>query len=580
METGEIDDMRLPDVIPDWVLADWPLPSAPAVCTCEPTEPEPVRWAIPGVTWGAAAPAGPVPVSPMVRALQAAAAAVCALDPGLASPEQAMSDAEAVEAVSQQLRVHGVRRLADVTARELHALRGYRSAGAWLRDTRPDADSTDARLATRLRGHAMVTTAVDGGDLSLGAARKVLAALGRCRPHVDQPDRLIDCQPGEQVVTAVVGHVVDLVAGCLLGLHDDHPLLIELLTRTTAINASVEACAGQLERLEAAFVLLATHVPVSMLGSCLEELVLAVVPSLLEERDARGRERAGLDLQLKGDGTGWHLEGDLDLQCGERLWTALRAEARRDPHNPADTAAAAALRAEGIDPYDETADGATAGGARAGAGHAPTDAAQAATDAVGGVLIPDGAAVDVDPATGWPRSRRHRMHDAFNALLGRYLEHGLGGTSHKTPVQVNVTLTADALTGAPGARPPTADSGATISRTLLRRWWCDSNVTAYVLSRGGQALRAVHLGRTLTALERRGAHLEHRNRCAGVGCCRSGLDPTVELRPHHVIGYADSGSTSLDDTILVCDVLHRDIHEGHRRVRLRNGRHLTEAGWA
>jgi len=33
------------------------------------------------------------------------------------------------------------------------------------------------------------------------------------------------------------------------------------------------------------------------------------------------------------------------------------------------------------------------------------------------------------------------------------------------------------------------------------------------------------------------------------------------------------------DTILVCDVLHRDLHEGQRRVRLRNGRYLTENGW-
>jgi len=32
------------------------------------------------------------------------------------------------------------------------------------------------------------------------------------------------------------------------------------------------------------------------------------------------------------------------------------------------------------------------------------------------------------------------------------------------------------------------------------------------------------------------------------------------------------------DTILVCDVLHRDLHKGQQRVRLRNGRYLTEKG--
>jgi len=37
--------------------------------------------------------------------------------------------------------------------------------------------------------------------------------------------------------------------------------------------------------------------------------------------------------------------------------------------------------------------------------------------------------------------------------------------------------------------------------------------------------------------------------------------------------------SALWDTILVFDVLHRDLHEGQRRVRLRNGRYLTENGW-
>jgi len=636
-------DMRLPELIPDWVLTDWLEPLEPSACSClhsepelaEPTlvdpdlvdpdlvdpdlrypppelvdpelvdrGPELAGWAIPGVTWQqpSASPV-PVAVTAAVQALQAAAAVVCAIDPASLSAEQAMSDAEALQDLGQQLRVHGVRRLADVTTRELHTLRGFRSTTAWLRNTQPDADSSDAGLSRRLQGYQRLSTAVEGGELSLVAARKVVLALGRCRPHVDQLDGRIDGQPGEQVITAVVGHVVDLVCGCVLGMSDGDPRLLHLQTATQQIMASgpaggdpagagagqartgpAAAGAGQLDRLEAAFVLLAEHVPPSLLTSCLEELVLAVVPSLLEDRAQRGRDNAGLSLQLKDDGSGWRLDADLDLQCGERLFTALRSELQRDPANRLDTAAAAALRAQGIDPWDPD----TGALGTAGSAGGTADSAGGAGSAGGTADRTDGAGseggVDLaDPAEvsplDWPRSRRQRMHDAFDALLGRYLEHGLGGSSQKVPVQVNVTLSAALIDDQPGARPATADSGAAIPRRMLQRWWCDSRVTAYVLNRGGQALRAVHLGRTLTALERRAAAIEHRNRCAGVGCCRGGTDPTTELVPHHLRRYADDGVTSLTDTILVCDVLHRDLHEGKQRVRLRNGRYLTENGW-
>jgi len=378
-------DMRLPELIPDWVLTDWLEPLEPSACSClhsepelaEPTPvdpdlvdpdlvdpdlvdpdlvdpelvdpdlvdpelldpelldpelvdpelvdrgPEAAGWAIPGVTWQQPS-ASPVPVgvTAAVRALQAAAAVVCAIDPTSLSAEQAMSDAEALQDLGQQLRVHGVRRLADVTTRELHTLRGFRSTTAWLRNAQPDADSSDAGLSRRLQGYQRLSTAVEGGELSLVAARKVVLALGRCRLHVDQLDARIDGQPGEQVIAAVVGHVVDLVCGCVLGMGEGDPRLLHLQTATQQIIASGPAGgdpagagagpartgpgaagAGQLDRLEATFVLLAEHVPPSLLTSCLEELVLAVVPSLLEDRSQRGRDNAGLSLQLKDDGS-------------------------------------------------------------------------------------------------------------------------------------------------------------------------------------------------------------------------------------------------------------------------------------
>ena len=66
---------------------------------------------------------------------------------------------------------------------------------------------------------------------------------------------------------------------------------------------------------------------------------------------------------------------------------------------------------------------------------------------------------------------------------------------------------------------------------LLRRWWCDARVTALVLAQPGTALRAVHLGRTLTGPERRAALTQTGNRCAGTGCCPVTPNPSIVFRP-------------------------------------------------
>ncbi len=532
---------EVPDLIPAWVLEQHPV-RGPSGCDCE-VEPEPAAepgWAIPGVTGLSKEPLGLPPVSPAVAAVQAAIGRLCATDPAGLPAAQALADSEAMLGLEQQLRVHGVRRIADVAARGLHELVGYRSARTWLRDQRPDGDTSDASLGQALRGYPVLTQSVTDGLCSLASAKKVVHALRRCSRYVDMLNGRIDGQPAAEVITAVVGHVLDLVAAHLLGVEDDDPRLLRLQRQVAAI---LTAGGTELGQLETAFTLLAQEIPTRHLTANLEELVLAVVPTLLDKAAEQGRDQAGLSLTLKDDGTGWQLRGDLDLECGERLSVALGAEAARDPRNPTDTQA--------------WADARTHGGAW-------TDGA----DLLAGL----------DPEAR-PRSKRRRLHDALNRLLERHLDTGQAGTAGKTPVQVNVTITDATVTGKPGARPAHADSGALLPTSLVRRWWCDAKITSYVLSLGGKALRTVHAQRTLTGLERRALAIETGARCAGIGCCPDRPDPLVVLRPHHARRYADDGVTCLDETIPVCDTLHHDLHEGHQTVRLRDGRYLNEAGF-
>jgi hypothetical protein len=532
---------ELPDVIPDWVLEEGPVPEPlPCDCGCScgvgalPAEDQP-QWATPGVTGLAPAPVLPA-VSDAVAVARATVQRLADLDPSTLACPQALADGEALLALEQQLRVLNLRRVADVAARGLHELVGFRSAKAWLRAHRPDGDAADAALASQLRDFGQLRAAVDAGSVCLSGARKVALALRKVAPHVDRPDGVIDGQPGDEVVTAVVRHVLALVCRSLQGLADDDPRLVALVARARQVLAG----GSQLQVLEAVFTWLAEELPARHLAGPLDELVLAVLPSQLDERGKHGHQRRGLTLTPLDDGTGWHLCGDLDLECGEQLWAALRAEATRDPRNPQDTAAWSEAGAEVKDAWQ-------VGAELAGSEH--------------------------------PRNRRERLHDALQRLLARYLEHGLGGTAGKVPVQVHVTLTEQTVTGAPGAPPPRTDSGRLVPRALVRRWWCDSSVSAFVLGLGGRALRVVHSQRTLAADERRALAVEGGDRCAGDGCCSGLPDLLVPIRPHHVLGYAEDQITSLDETLPVCDVLHRDLHEGGRTVRLRDGRYLNAHGF-
>ena len=142
---------------------------------------------------------------------------------------------------------------------------------------------------------------------------------------------------------------------------------------------------------------------------------------------------------------------------------------------------------------------------------------------------------------------------------------------------ITVTIPSHLLEQRPGALPGLGRSGTTLPRSLLKRWWCDARVTAYVLSKGLIPLGLVHQGRTLTATERVAANLQRGGLCDRFGCCRAG-DPLLTLTPHHVFAFSEYGRTCLAETIMACDALHDDLHHGNT-VQLRDGRWVNEHGW-
>ena len=50
-------------------------------------------------------------------------------------------------------------------------------------------------------------------------------------------------------------------------------------------------------------------------------------------------------------------------------------------------------------------------------------------------------------------------------------------------------------------------------------------------------------------------------------------------RPHHVLPWWLSHRTRQRDLIPLCTSCHHDLHEGHRTLRLRDGRLIDDHGW-
>jgi hypothetical protein len=527
------DGRVLLDVLPPWdTLPRWPDGTAAGV------QPGVERWSIPGVSWDDE-PVATVRCSPSqeVRAYAAAVTGLRDVDLTALSDQQALADLEAMLQSAEHYRAVQVERFVDAQRRNLAHLDNEVSLQTWVRRRFDDTGRADVSLSRRLRHFPSTQAKLRAGELSVEAADLVSATLSKVRSRVDREGGLIDGLAGDQVLSAVVSHVVQQVAGARLGLPDGHPLLEELQDATREILAGG---GSQLDKLEAAYGLLGQHVPLAHLKACLLEQHDALLPAALEDRSSRTSDNRGLVMTPNfGSSSGGRVVIDTDDELYELFHAAVGAEARRDPANPEDTS----LKA---DAFGETP----------------------------GEL---GADVESQGDVRFPRSTRQRGHDALKLVLHRYLAAGLGGTHDKAPVSVLVTMTASQLEGRSGALPARGASGRPLPSSLLRQWWGDASVTALVLSEGLIPLGITHSGRTLTAAERRASLVQHGHACSGLRCCTPG-DPLRSLAPHHVYKFSTFGRTSIFETIWACDRFHMGVHHGET-LPLRDGRWLNADGW-
>jgi 5-methylcytosine-specific restriction endonuclease McrA len=103
--------------------------------------------------------------------------------------------------------------------------------------------------------------------------------------------------------------------------------------------------------------------------------------------------------------------------------------------------------------------------------------------------------------------------------------------------------------------------GAILGPETARRLACDASVTRVVLSPESQPLDVGRRTRLIPPAIRTALVVRDR------GCTYPGCDRGPQWTDaHHVRHWADGGSTSLDNLVLLCRQHHRAVHEGHAAV--------------
>ncbi|MEO3772804.1 DUF222 domain-containing protein [Micromonospora sp. B9E7] len=174
------------------------------------------------------------------------------------------------------------------------------------------------------------------------------------------------------------------------------------------------------------------------------------------------------------------------------------------------------------------------------------------------------AAIDPLSAPAGPDDTRcagQRRHDALADVCRLALRTGDLPDSGGDPAQIVVTTNYDGLTRQLGNGA--LDIGLHLTPDTVRRLACDATILPAVLGGTGQVLDVGRQRRLITGPLRRALVLRDRG-CAFPGCDR----PPRWCAAHHIHHWADGGTTSLDNAVLLCGHHHRHVHHSDWTVRL------------
>jgi hypothetical protein len=179
--------------------------------------------------------------------------------------------------------------------------------------------------------------------------------------------------------------------------------------------------------------------------------------------------------------------------------------------------------------------------------------------------------VQADRPAGDLRCRAQQLGDALVQAADVALAAGglpiLRSVKPHVVVLIDVDDLADPATG-PGAAE--TGFGARISAARARWLACDGTVSRVVMGPDGQVLDYGRSRRIVPPPLRRAVEVQDRH-CVFAGC----EAPSHWADVHHLVHWVDGGETSLQNSALLCERHHTQVHHGFRVERQPDGRWRT-----
>jgi hypothetical protein len=164
------------------------------------------------------------------------------------------------------------------------------------------------------------------------------------------------------------------------------------------------------------------------------------------------------------------------------------------------------------------------------------------------------------------RTPAQRRADALGEVCRQWLDLAERPVVSGERPHVVVTMDLESLEGRVRRRCELEDAGPITSETA-RRWACDANVTRVITDAASQPLDVGRKTKVVPPALRRAVAVRDGG-CVFPGCGR----PSSWCDAHHVRHWADGGSTSLANLVLLCRRHHRLVHHRRFTVEMTNER--------
>ena len=173
-----------------------------------------------------------------------------------------------------------------------------------------------------------------------------------------------------------------------------------------------------------------------------------------------------------------------------------------------------------------------------------------------------------------PRGRGKRQADALTAILHTAAAAGTAVPSHGGGIKPHITVTIDLKDLENSTGTGHLVHGDRLSAAAVRRLACDAGVIPLVLGSESEPLDVGVEHRYVTQAIRQALNARDK------GCIICGVPPAM-TEAHHVVHWADGGSTSLNNLVLLCKREHIAVHQGHWTIHISNGHPVvTRPPWA